>query len=94
MLYVVIILSFLLIIGLFVIFNLLNKVEKQENMLLKQDQYISSISQLIDESNESLNHPIIREAFNVDDEVGTFFRNMVKIQEQMNLFSLYKNTEN
>ena len=75
------ILSALLIVGLFIIWNLMKKNEILEDFILKQ-------SEAIDYCDERLKTIDNRGSFIADDEVGWFFTELKKIQEALNQFRL------
>lgn len=62
--------------SLYVIFNLLKKVEIYEEDIQYKDEYIRQISQFITEQDKKLQDETIRRAFESDDQVGDFFKGM------------------
>ena len=66
---------------------LVRKNSKLEKIVADQQQYIDAISIIIDASNETIKELDARGAFEADDEVGTFFRNIKEIQNVLNQFS-------
>lgn len=68
------------------IFLLLRRNSALEKALNEQQQYIDAISIVIDNSNQQLNELDKMGAFEADDEVGTFFRNLKEIQNLINQF--------
>jgi len=87
-----IILAVLLLVSLYVNFNLFRKVEKVEDIAESQNTYIIQIQKAITFSEEKLAEIDARETFKSDDEIGWFFENVKYIQE---LISNYKiNQEN
>ena len=77
----------LLIVG----YLLIRKTNKLEKVIVDQQQYIDAISIIINDSNETIKQLDNRGAFESDDEVGTFFRNIKEIQNILNDFNLRKN---
>ena len=68
--------------------NLLFKNEQAEDMIISQQKYISSISEIIKNSEKRLREIDEKEVFKSDDEIGWFFNEVKKIQ---NILSQYKN---
>ena len=75
------ILSALLIVSLFIIWNLMKKNEILEDFIAKQ-------SEAIDYCDKRLKQIDDRGSFVADDEVGWFFTELRKIQEALNEFRL------
>ena len=85
---VILILSILLAVAIFIIWNLNNKVTKQEDVIEYQVDYLRRVSYLIQESNLYVNKLDEKGIFRADDEVGTFFNFMKEIQDDINTFRL------
>lgn len=85
---IILILSILLVVGIFIIWNLNNKVIRQEDVIEYQVDYLRKVSYLIQESNLYVNKLDEKGIFRADDEVGTFFNFMKEIQENINTFRL------
>ena len=68
--------------------NLLFKNEKAEDIIVSQQKYISSIIEIINNSEKRLKEIDEKEVFKSDDEIGWFFNEVKKIQ---NILSQYKN---
>lgn len=85
---VIAILSVLLAVAIFVIWNLNNKVVKQESILEYQVDYLRKISYIIQESKMYIDKLDEKGIFRADDEVGVFFSFMKEIQENINTFRL------
>jgi hypothetical protein len=66
---------------------LISKNNKLEKALVNQQQYIDAISIIIEDSNNTIQELDNRGAFEADDEVGTFFRNIKEIQTVLNQFN-------
>ncbi len=71
-------------IGVFFLIRRNNALEKAVN---QQREYIDAISIIINNSNEKLKELDVLGAFQTDDEVGTFFRNLKEIQEIISEFN-------
>jgi multidrug efflux pump subunit AcrA (membrane-fusion protein) len=66
---------------------LVKKNNKLEKIVSDQQQYIDAISIIINDSNETIKQLDNRGAFEADDEVGTFFKNIKGIQDILNQFN-------
>jgi poly(A) polymerase Pap1 len=73
------------------VFLLIRKNNKLEKVLVEQQQYIDAISITIENSASTIQELDNRGAFEADDEVGTFFRNLKEIQNVLNQFNTRKN---
>ena len=74
-------------IGIFLLIRRNNVLEKA---VVDQQQYIDAISIVIDNSQQKLRELDIQGAFESDDEVGTFFKNLKEIQEIISDFNSKK----
>ena len=72
-------------------FLLVRKNSKLEKIVSSQQQYIDAISIVIEDSANTIQELDNRGAFEADDEVGTFFRNLKEIQNVLNQFNTRKN---
>ena len=79
----VIILSVLVIVLGFTTWNLLRKVENQEDALVKYQKLFIEINKLIKISNSKINDLDSREVFKSDDEIGWFFNYLKEIQNEI-----------
>jgi hypothetical protein len=70
---------------------IIKKNSKLEKALVEQQQYIDAISIVIEDSANTIQELDNRGAFEADDEVGTFFRNLKEIQNVLNQFNNRKN---
>jgi hypothetical protein len=84
----IIILTLVVVILGYTTINLLFKNEKAEDIIVSQQKYISSISEIINNSEKRLKEIDEKEIFKSDDEIGWFFNEVKKIQ---NILSQYKN---
>ena len=75
----------------YVIWNLLRKNEKLEDMNVVQDNYISNISTIMTESNKKIKEIDSKQIFQSDDEIGWFFQGIKEIQEYINDYNITKN---
>jgi hypothetical protein len=84
----IIILGIMVVILGYTTINLLIKNEQAEDIIISQQKYISSISEIINNSEKRLKEIDEKEVFKSDDEIGWFFNEVKKIQ---NILSQYKN---
>lgn len=75
-------------VSIYVIINLLKKNEKLEDIAVKQNEYINSISSIIKESDKKLKEIDSRGIFQSDDEIGWFFKQVKDIQDIINEYKL------
>ena len=83
-----IILTTVVITAFFIIRNLIIKSEKQEDILEKYENFISKQSEAIQICNQRLKEIDNKGIFYSDDEIGWFFKELQKIQEALNEFTL------
>lgn len=74
--------------GIYIIYNLLKKNEKLEDIAVKQNEYINSISTIIKESDRKLSEIDSKGTFQSDDEIGWFFKQVKEIQEIINEYKI------
>ena len=91
MLVLSIILGILLIVSGIALRNLLVKVEKYEDVVQDQVQYLQNISKTITESQKHLQNLDERGVFQSDDEVGLFFESLKTIQSELDRYMLPEN---
>ena len=91
MLVLSIILGILLVVSGIALRNLLVKVEKYEDVVQDQVQYLQNISKTITESQKHLQNLDERGVFQSDDEVGLFFNQMKAVQDELNRYMLPEN---
>ncbi len=84
------ILAILVVILGFTTFNLMRKVEKQEDVLSGYLIYLDRLSRTIEISDKKLKELDRGGVFQADDEVGQIFKSIVQIQEILNEFNLRK----
>ena len=72
----VIVLSLLLILSFFVIYNLLKKVERYEEDIVMKDEYLNKLKEMSQQSYVRMTELDNLQAFESDDEVGFFFKNL------------------
>ena len=64
-------------------FNLLNKNEKAEDIIVSYQEFIKNVNEQINESDKRLNEIDQRGLFKSDDEIGWFFNEVKKIQKNL-----------
>lgn len=82
------ILSVLVILLMFISYNLLRKNEKCEDIIKSYENYIINLSNTIKFSDEKLKEVDRKGSFESDDEVGFFFKQLKYIQDQLNNFKV------
>ena len=84
----IIILSvFVLVLG-FTSYNLLKKNEKCEDIIKSYEEYMINLSATIEFSDKKLKEIDSKGTFEGDDEVGYFFKQLIFLQEQLNIFKV------
>lgn len=86
MVYALIIL--VILVSIYVIWNLNNKLQKAEDIIDEQIEYLRKVSLTIQESNLYVNQLDEKGHFRADDEIGTFFNFIKEIQDLINSFRL------
>lgn len=90
MIIAIIILSIVVVVLGYTTYNLLRKIEKQEDILSGYLDYLDKLSRVIEVSDEKLKAVDARGTFSSDDEVGFFFQQIKGLQEILNEFILKK----
>jgi hypothetical protein len=91
-LYIIVgILVALLLIFSYIIRNLLVKLEKYEDVTEDQTQYLQNISNAVGESKKHLEGLDEKGTFQSDDEVGYFFKQLKKVQDELDRYMLPQN---
>ena len=83
-----IILALVVIISFFIIRNLTLRNEKQEDMINEYENFIIKQSEAIQACDQRLKQVDDKGIFRSDDEIGWFFKEVKKIQEALNEFTL------
>ena len=81
----------ILIVFSYILRNLLIKVEKYEDVVQDQVQYLQNISNTVGKGQKHLKELDERGVFQSDDEVGEFFNQMQKVQDELNRYMLPEN---
>ena len=84
----IIILSLIIVVLLFITYNLLKKNEKCEDVIKSYENYMINLSTTIEFSNKKLKEVDSKGTFDSDDEVGFFFQTLKFLQEQLNNFKI------
>ena len=82
------ILSGLLCVAGFVIWNLLRKVERQEDLVEVYNKYLATLDDMIKASSKRLKEVDTKQMFSSDDEIGWYFTQIKEIQEILDEFKL------
>jgi hypothetical protein len=90
MILTIIILSIIVVVLGYTTFNLLRKIEKQEDILSSYLTYLDNISRVIEVSDKKLKDVDAKGTFSSDDEVGFFFQQIKGLQGILNEFILKK----
>ena len=83
-----IILSSVIIISFFIIRNLLKQAEKLSDIQTEYETFITKQSEAINVCNKRLEEIDNKGMFKSDDQVGFFFKELKKIQEALNEFTI------
>jgi len=75
----------------YILNNLLKKVEKYEDITQDQTKYLQNISDAIRKGDQHLQNLDERGVFQSDDEVGEFFNQMKEVQSELNRYMLPEN---
>jgi hypothetical protein len=67
----------------YVIWNMLKKSEKLENIITVQEKYIIDFYDLVKQSEAKIKEIDANQTFQSDDEIGFFFTNIKTIQEAL-----------
>jgi len=76
---------------IYILRNLLKKVEKYEDVVQDQVQYLQNISNALGEGQKHLKNLDEKGVFQSDDEVGYFFEQMKYVQDELNRYMLPEN---
>ena len=72
----------------FTTFNLLRKVEKIEDVVIRYDRFISEYSKQLDNTDKRLNEIDEKGTFKSDDEIGWFFKQIKRLQSDVSRFKI------
>jgi cell division protein FtsL len=92
MIILIIILSLIICILGYVSYNLFKKVEKLEQVVDSQEQYISRFSNTVGYTKKRLDDIDAKGTFESDDEIGWFFESVKTLQRELNDFNINGNS--
>jgi len=81
------ILSVMVVILGFTTYNLLTKIEKAEDIIISQQEYIDKVTETIEYSNVKLTQIDHKGSFEADDEIGWFFKEIKNLQTLLDEFN-------
>ena len=84
----IIILSISVVVLGFTTWNLLRKTEKQEDIILQYDDYITEFNKQIELADDRLKKIDEKGTFKSDDEIGWFFKQIKVIQDGITRFKI------
>jgi len=84
----IIILSISVVVLGFTTWNLLRKTEKQEDIILQYDNYITEFNKQIEIADDRLKKIDEKGTFKSDDEIGWFFKQIKVIQDGITRFKI------
>lgn len=87
MITIIILLIIVLVLG-FTSYNLLRKNEKCEDIIKSYEEYMINLSATIESSDKKLKEIDSKGTFEGDDEVGYFFKQLIFLQEKLNIFKV------
>ena len=83
-----IILTVVFVASFFIIRNLLKQIEKSEDIQTKYESFIEKQSEAINTCNQRLKEIDDKGMFYADDQIGFFFKEVQKLQDALNEFTL------
>ncbi len=69
-------------------FNLLRKSEKAEDIIISQSKFLENLSSQINASSKKLSEIDAKGTFEGDDEIGWFFNEIKKLQNDLSQFKI------
>jgi len=72
----------------FTTYNLLRKVEKIEDVVIRYDRFISEYSKQLDNTDKRLKEIDEKGIFKSDDEIGWFFKQLKRLQNDVSRFKI------
>ena len=72
----------------FTTYNLLRKVEKIEDVVIRYDRFISEYSKQLENTEKRLSEIDEKGMFKSDDEIGWFFKQVKKLQNDVSRFKI------
>lgn len=80
------ILSLIIVVFIYTTINLMRKVEKIEDVVIRYDRFISEYSKQIENTESKLKEIDAKGIFQSDDEIGWFFKQIKRLQEDVSRF--------
>ena len=68
--------------------NVLRKVERYEDDIVKYDEYVNKLSDIISKTDRALSKLDEKGFFKTDDEIGFFFDSVKRLQNEISKFKL------
>ena len=68
--------------------NVMRKVERYEDDIVKYDEYVNKLSDIISKTDRALSKLDEKGFFKTDDEIGFFFKTVMTLQELLNEFKI------
>jgi len=72
----------------FTTINLLRKVERKEDVVIRYDRFISEYSKQLDNTDKRLKEIDEKGTFKSDDEIGWFFKQIKRLQSDVSRFKI------
>tara|TARA_B100000927_G_scaffold51491_1_gene38362 strand:+ start:3269 stop:3544 length:276 start_codon:yes stop_codon:yes gene_type:complete len=72
----------------FTTYNLLRKVERIEDVVIRYDRFISEYSKQLDNTDKRLKEIDEKGIFKSDDEIGWFFKQLNRLQKDVSRFKI------
>ena len=72
----------------FTTYNLLRKVEKIEDVVIRYDRFISEFSKQLENTDKRLSEIDEKGMFKSDDEIGWFFKQIKRLQNDVSRFKI------
>lgn len=66
---------------LYIIYNLLKKVEKCEDVITTQDVFILNLKKVVEEASNRLKEHDTRGHYNSDDDLGYYFKTLIEVDK-------------
>ncbi len=79
-------LSVIIVVFVYTTINLMRKVEKIEDVIIRYDGFISEYSKQLENSQTRLDEIDAKGIFKSDDEIGWFFKQIKRLQDDVSRF--------
>lgn len=87
---ILVLISLIIIVTGYIIYNLLRKVELAEDLIISYNMYFNKVSNVIEASGKTLELLDAKGSFQSDDELGFFFKKVKEIQSILDDFKVKK----